>query len=76
VFQHDDPPAPLGRQAQQPAISDERAQYGGHAFVRDSDVSTLWPMIRSFQVAPINNESLLNYIGEHLLGLPRSFGTA
>jgi acyl-CoA dehydrogenase len=36
---------------------------------------TLWPMIRSMQVAPINNESLLNYIGEHVLGLPRSFTT-
>ncbi len=49
--------------------------HGGHAFVNDSDVVTLWPMIRSMQVAPINNESLLNYIGEHVLGLPRSFAT-
>lgn len=50
--------------------------HGGHAFVAESDVSTLWPMIRSFQVAPINNQSVLNYIGEHVLGLPRSFGAA
>jgi len=49
--------------------------HGGHAFVKETDVVTLWPMIRSMQVAPINNESLLNYIGEHVLGLPRSFTT-
>jgi hypothetical protein len=66
----------LASRAALAAIEATIQAYGGHAFVRDSDVSTLWPMIRSFQVAPINNESLLNYIGEHLLGLPRSFGTA
>jgi alkylation response protein AidB-like acyl-CoA dehydrogenase len=49
--------------------------HGGHAFVKETDVATLWPMIRSMQVAPINNESILNYIGEHVLGLPRSFAT-
>jgi alkylation response protein AidB-like acyl-CoA dehydrogenase len=49
--------------------------HGGHAFVNETDVSTLWPMIRSMQVAPINNQSVLNYIGEYVLGLPKSFGT-
>jgi alkylation response protein AidB-like acyl-CoA dehydrogenase len=47
--------------------------HGGTAFVLESDVVTLWPMIRVLQVAPLNNESILNYIGERVLGLPRSY---
>lgn len=50
--------------------------HGGHSFVTESDVSTLWPMIRTMQTGPINNESILNYIGQHVLGLPRSFQVA
>lgn len=47
--------------------------HGGHAFVAETDVATLWPMIRTMRTGPINNESILNYIGQHVLGLPRSF---
>lgn len=47
--------------------------HGGYAFDRDYDLITLWPMIRLMEVAPINNEMLLNYIGEHVLGLPKSY---
>jgi alkylation response protein AidB-like acyl-CoA dehydrogenase len=47
--------------------------HGGHAFVAETDVATLWPMVRAMRTGPINNESILNYIGQHVLGLPRSF---
>jgi alkylation response protein AidB-like acyl-CoA dehydrogenase len=50
--------------------------HGGHAFVAETDVATLWPMVRSMRTGPINNESVLNYIGQHVLGLPRSFDGA
>jgi len=30
-------------------------------------------MVRTMRTGPINNESILNYIGQHVLGLPRSF---
>ena len=46
--------------------------HGGSAFVYETDVITLWPMIRILQIAPLNNESVLNYIAERVLGLPRS----
>lgn len=46
--------------------------HGGAAFVYETDIITLWPMIRVLQIAPINNESVLNYLSERLLGLPRS----
>ena len=47
--------------------------HGGYAFDRDYDVITLWPMARLISIAPVNNEMLLNYIGEHVLGLPKSY---
>lgn len=47
--------------------------HGGYAFDRDYDIVTLWPMVRLMEIAPINNEMLLNYIGEHVLGLPKSY---
>lgn len=46
--------------------------HGGSAFVYETDVVTLWPMVRILQIAPLNNESILNYIAERVLGLPRS----
>jgi alkylation response protein AidB-like acyl-CoA dehydrogenase len=47
--------------------------HGGYAFVIESDIVTLWPKIRLGRVAPINNEMVLNYLGERTLGLPRSY---
>jgi acyl-CoA dehydrogenase len=47
--------------------------HGGSGFDRDSDVITIWPVARLLRVAPINNEMVLNFIGEHELGLPRSY---
>jgi acyl-CoA dehydrogenase len=46
--------------------------HGGSAFVYETDVVTLWPMIRILQVAPLNNEAILSYIAERVMGLPRS----
>ncbi len=47
--------------------------FGGYAFTAEYDVSTLWPMARLLRIAPVNNEMVLNYIGEHVLGLPKSY---
>ena len=47
--------------------------HGGYGFDKDYDIVTLWPSARLLEVAPINNEMLLNFIGEHILGLPRSY---
>ena len=46
---------------------------GGYGFDKDHDIITLWPSARLMEIAPINNEMLLNYIGEHVLGLPKSY---
>ncbi|MCW2584099.1 MAG: Acyl-CoA dehydrogenase fadE12 [Klenkia sp.] len=62
----------LGARAALAAVDAAIQTHGGSAFVYETDVVTLWPMIRVLQIAPINNESVLNYLGERLLGLPRS----
>lgn len=46
--------------------------HGGYGFDNDVDVHTLWGIARLLKIAPVNNEIVLNYIGEHVLRLPRS----
>ena len=71
------PPAPraccVASRAAVAALEAAIQTHGGYAFDRDYDVVTLWPMVRLMEIAPINNEMLLNYIGEHVLGLPKSY---
>ena len=47
--------------------------HGGSAFDRSVDLATIWPIARLLRIAPIDNEMVLNFIGEHVLGLPRSY---
>jgi len=47
--------------------------HGGSGFSTDVDLITLWPYIRMLRTAPVSREMILNYIGEHVLGLPRSY---
>jgi acyl-CoA dehydrogenase len=47
--------------------------HGGNGFTRDFDVITVWPYVRLIRTAPVSREMILNYIGEHVLGLPRSY---
>jgi acyl-CoA dehydrogenase len=63
----------LASEAADLAIDAALQTFGGSAFDTDSDIVTLWPMIRILRIAPLNNEMVLNYIAEHMLGLPRSY---
>jgi len=63
----------LASEAADTAMDAAIQTFGGTAFDADTDVVTLWPMIRILRIAPINNEMVLNYISEHVLGLPRSY---
>ncbi|MCZ4519484.1 acyl-CoA/acyl-ACP dehydrogenase [Rhodococcus ruber] len=63
----------LASEAADDAIDAAMQVHGGSAFDRTTDLITLWPMIRILRVAPLNNEMILNYISEHVLGLPRSY---
>ena len=47
--------------------------HGGNGLTREYEVVTYWPLIRLIKTAPVSREMILNYIGEHVLGLPRSY---
>jgi acyl-CoA dehydrogenase len=63
----------LASRAGTQAVEAALQTHGGYAFDRDYDVVTLWPLVRLMEIAPINNEMLLNYVGQHVLGLPKSY---
>jgi acyl-CoA dehydrogenase len=47
--------------------------YGGYSFDVEYDIERKFRETRLFQIAPISTNLILSYIGEHVLGLPRSF---
>jgi acyl-CoA dehydrogenase len=47
--------------------------YGGYSFDAEYDVERKFRETRLFKVAPISTNLILSYVGEHVLGLPRSF---
>ncbi|HEX2539469.1 MAG TPA: acyl-CoA dehydrogenase family protein [Caldimonas sp.] len=47
--------------------------HGGFGFAHEYDVERKFRETRLYQVAPISTNLILSYVGEHLLGLPRSF---
>jgi len=49
------------------------AVYGADGLDKQSDIGPLFQIARVLQVAPINNEMVLNFLGEQLLGLPKSY---
>jgi acyl-CoA dehydrogenase len=46
---------------------------GGMGYAREYDVERYWREARLMRIAPVSQEMVLNYIGEHVLGLPRSY---
>ena len=47
--------------------------HGGFGFAAEYDVERKFRETRLYQVAPISTNLILSHVGEHLLGLPRSF---
>jgi len=47
--------------------------HGGFGYAREYDVERKWRETRLFQIAPISTNLVLGYIGEHILGMPRSY---
>lgn len=46
---------------------------GGFGFAREYDVERKWRETRLFQTAPISTNMILAYIGQRILGMPRSY---
>jgi acyl-CoA dehydrogenase len=47
--------------------------HGGYGFAAEYDVERKFRETRLYQVAPISTNLILSYVGEHVLGMPRSF---
>jgi acyl-CoA dehydrogenase len=47
--------------------------HGGYGFATEFDVERKFRESRLYKTAPINNNLVLAYVGQHVLGLPRSY---
>ncbi len=47
--------------------------FGGFGFAVEYDIERKFRETRLYQVAPVSTNMILSYIGEHVLGMPRSF---
>ena len=47
--------------------------FGGFGFAEEFDVERKFRETRLYQVAPISTNLILSFLGEHVLGMPRSF---
>jgi alkylation response protein AidB-like acyl-CoA dehydrogenase len=47
--------------------------YGGFGFAEEYDIERKYREARLYQVAPISTNLILSYVGEHVLGMPRSY---
>jgi acyl-CoA dehydrogenase len=47
--------------------------FGGFAFAREYEIERKWREARLFRTAPVSSNMVLNYIAQHVLGLPRSY---
>ncbi|HVF73536.1 MAG TPA: acyl-CoA dehydrogenase family protein [Acidimicrobiales bacterium] len=47
--------------------------HGGMGYASEYHVERYWREARLFKLAPVTQEMILNYVAEHVLGLPRSY---
>ena len=47
--------------------------HGGYGFATEFDVERKFRESRLYKTAPVNNNLVLAYVGQHVLGLPRSY---
>src|SRR5215472_1436171 len=47
--------------------------HGGYGFAEEYDIERKFRESRLYRAAPINNNLVMAYVGEHVLGMPRSY---
>ena len=47
--------------------------HGGYGFAAEYDVERKFRETRLYSVAPVSNNLVLAYLGQHVLGMPRSY---
>jgi acyl-CoA dehydrogenase len=63
----------LGSEASWHAAEAAMQCHGGFGFAREYDIERKWRETRLFQIAPVSTNLILAYLGEHVLGMPRSY---
>ncbi|HET9015893.1 MAG TPA: acyl-CoA dehydrogenase family protein [Thermomicrobiaceae bacterium] len=63
----------LGAEAGFAACEAALQTLGGRGYRKDFHVERWWREVRLYRIAPITQEMVLNYLAEHVLGLPRSY---
>jgi acyl-CoA dehydrogenase len=63
----------LAAEASWEAANAAMQTFGGYSYDAEYDVERKFRETRLFQVAPISTNLILSYIGEHVLGMARSF---
>ena len=80
AYDRGDPSGPLANMAKLRASEacfkacDRALQtFGGMGYAKECNVERYWREARMHRIAPISNEMVLNFLSEHVLGLPRSY---
>jgi acyl-CoA dehydrogenase len=47
--------------------------FGGFAYAREYEIERKWREVRLYQIAPISTNLILGFVGQHVLGMPRSY---
>ncbi|HUY99484.1 MAG TPA: acyl-CoA dehydrogenase family protein [Thermomicrobiaceae bacterium] len=63
----------LGAEAGFAACEAAMQTLGGRGYRKDFHVERWWREVRLYKIAPITQEMVLNYLAEHVLGLPKSY---
>jgi len=63
----------LGSEAAFKAADVAMQTLGGFSFAKEYDLERKWRETRLYQIAPISTNMILSYVGQHVLGLERSF---
>ena len=63
----------MAREAASEATDQAVQTHGGYGVAVEYDVERYYREARLTHIAPISDEMILNYLGEHVLGLPRSY---
>jgi len=63
----------LGSEASWQAADMCLQTHGGFGFAEEYDIERKFRETRLYQIAPISTNLVLSYLGEHVLGLPRSY---
>ena len=47
--------------------------FGGYGYAKETDVERWWREVNLLRIAPVTQQMALNYIAQHILGMPRGY---